>query len=136
MDRETRIELIKLWMEKARDDLATAEDNLRLDHTRGAVNRSYYAVFHAATAALLWHGEERAKHSGVQSTFGELFITTGLFDPEFGRIYTRARKEREEVDYKPASPTPSAEESGARLDESRRFVNRVEQYLREVGAIE
>lgn len=135
MDHGTRIDLIELWLEKAHDDLATAEDNLKLNHTRGAINRSYYAIFHAATAALLWHGEERARHSGVQSTFGELFIATKIFEPELGRLYTRARKEREEVDYKPASPVPTPEEASARLDESRRFVARVEEYLREVGAI-
>jgi len=136
MDRQARIDLIKLWLEKARDDLATAEDDLKLNHTRGVVNRSYYGIFHAATAALLWHGEERVKHSGVQSTFGELFITTGIFEPDLGRIYTRARKEREEVDYKPASPAPTPEQASTRLDESHRFVARIEQYLREVGAIE
>ena len=136
MDRAARIDLIKLWLEKAADDLRTAEDDLRFEHTRGAINRSYYAIFHAATAALLWHGEERAKHSGVQSTFGERFITTGLLEPEFGRIYTRARKEREEVDYKPASPVPTIEEATLRLEESHQFVARIERYLREVGAIE
>ena len=136
MDRQTRIDLIKLWLEKAHDDLATAEDNLRLNHTRGVVNRSYYAIFHAASATLLWHGEERAKHSGVQATFGERFIAAGIFEPELGRIYTRARREREEIDYKPASPTPTAEQASTRLDESRRFVARVERYLREVGALE
>lgn len=136
MDHRTRVNLIKLWLEKARDDLATAEDDLRLNHTRGVVNRSYYAIFHAASAALLWHGEERAKHSGVQATFGERFIAAGIFEPELGRIYTRARKEREEVDYQPAAPTPTPEQASTRLDESRRFVDRVERYLREVGALE
>ncbi len=136
MDDRARRDLIRLWLEKARDDLATAEDDLKLNHTRGAVNRSYYAIFHAATAALLWLGEERVKHSGVQSAFGERFIATGLFEPEYGRIYTRARKEREEADYQPASPVPTEAEANTRLDESRRFVMRVEQYLREVGALE
>jgi uncharacterized protein (UPF0332 family) len=129
VDDEAHGDLIRRWLDKARDDLATASDDLKLGHTRGAVNRSYYAIFHAPTAALLSRGEERARHSGVQSAFGEIFIVTGLFDAEFSRIYARARREREEADYSPAPTAPTIEEASARAGERGRFVRQVEQFL-------
>jgi hypothetical protein len=36
----------RLRLERAREDLETARDNIKQEHYRTAVNRAYYAVFH------------------------------------------------------------------------------------------
>jgi uncharacterized protein (UPF0332 family) len=59
VDDATKRLYIAAHLARATDDLATARDNVAHGHWRGAVNRAYYAIFHAASAALLqaalWH---------------------------------------------------------------------------------
>ncbi len=103
---------------------------------RGAAIRAYYTVFHVASAALLWHDQERVKHSGVHSAFGELFITAGKIEAEYGKIYTKARRMREATEYD-FEAKPLTEEDARRIvADSERFVVRLKEYLRGVGAIE
>jgi uncharacterized protein (UPF0332 family) len=135
MDDATRRAYIRVRLEKAQDDLATARDDLAHGHWRGAINRAYYTIFHTASAALLWHSVERARHSGTQSAFGEFLVKPGLIEAKYGEIYSRARKERERHDYDLDAPWPLAEDAGQVVADAERFVARIERYLREVGAI-
>ena len=106
MDDATKRADIETRLAKARDDLLTAQDDLGHGHWRGATNRAYYAVFHVASAVLLWLDIERARHSGTQAAFNEFLVKPGKLEPEYGQIYSRARKAREEQDYDlQAAPT-------------------------------
>ena len=58
-------------LERALEDLATAEDNLSNGRFRASVNRSYYAIFHAARAVLALDGLDFKKHAGVVGTFSK-----------------------------------------------------------------
>lgn len=116
--------------------MVTARDALAHDHWRGAVNRAYYTIFHTTSAALLWLDVERARHSGVQSALGEFLVKTGKIEPEFGEIYTRARKAREEQDYDIEARPLTAQDAEQVIASAERFVARLERYLREAGAIE
>ena len=116
--------------------MSTARDDLGHNHWRGATNRAYYAIFHVASAALLWLDVERGKHSGIQSAFNEFFVKPGILEPEYGRIYSRARKAREEQDYDLEAAPLTAEEADRIVTEAEGFLMRLERYLREVGAIE
>jgi uncharacterized protein (UPF0332 family) len=136
VDLETKRAYIRVRLMKAHEDLVAARDNLALGHRRVAVNRAYYAVFHSASAALLWLDVERAKHSGVQSAFNRFLIKPGLIEEEYGQIYRVARIWREEQDYSYQS-RPLDQPSAAQIvGEAERFVARLERYLREAGAIE
>jgi len=135
MDDATRSAYVQVRLAKAKDDLATARDDLVHEHCRGAINRAYYTIFYTASAALLWHNVERARHSGIQSSFGEFLIRSGAIEAEYGRIYSRARKMREKHDYDLDAAWPSMEEAEQIVADAERFVTRVERYLREVGAI-
>lgn len=55
-----------------------------LDHDRLAavVTRAYYAMFHAATAALLGEDVRRSSHRGLLSVFGERLVKTDRIDRE------------------------------------------------------
>lgn len=44
--------------------------------------RTYYAMFHAATAALLSQGIRRSKHSAVVAAFGRHLVKSGKFTAE------------------------------------------------------
>jgi uncharacterized protein (UPF0332 family) len=135
MDDTSKRAYIRVRLEKAQDDLATARDDLAHHHRRGAVNRAYYAVFHAASAALLWLDVERARHSGTQAAFGEFLIKPGLVEPEFGRMYASARQVREEQDYDLEAAPLTEKDAGRIIADAARFVARMERYLRQAGAI-
>jgi hypothetical protein len=107
---------------------------LQLGYLRAAVNRAYYTIFHTASAALLWIDIERSHHSGVQSAFGEFLVKPGAIEPEFGRLYVQARAAREEQDYDLEAAPLAAQDAAQLVDDAERFVNRIEQYLRHVGA--
>ena len=57
-----------------------------------AVSRAYYAVFHAAKAALAFHdGTSPGSHGGVPQQFGLKLVRSGLLEgmwgSEIGQIY-------------------------------------------------
>ncbi len=64
-----------------------------------AVNRTYYAFFHAAKAMLNVLGFDAKTHSGLISEFGLRIIKTNLIDKKFGEYFRRAFEMRESSDY-------------------------------------
>lgn len=54
-------------LEQAKQCLVSAKTLLSINDLRGAVNRAYYAVFHAMRSVLILEGKDFAKHSGVIS---------------------------------------------------------------------
>lgn len=98
------------------------------------MSRAYYAVFYMASAALFARAQTRAKHSGVESAFAQFLVKPGDIEPEYSRIYQQARRQREDVDY---AETPYIDESSVRqtVADAARFVSRIEQFLRDMGAL-
>lgn len=136
MDLETKRTYINIRLAKAREDLATAHEMLHVARWRGAVNRAYYAVFHAASAALLWLDIERSKHSGVQAAFNRFLVKPGLIEVEYSQIYKDARDWREEQDYKDLVRALNQAITTQIVRDAERFTARLERYLREVGAMD
>jgi uncharacterized protein (UPF0332 family) len=136
VDISSKRAIIQLRLKKAHEDLDTAQDLLKLSRWRGAVNRAYYTVFHAASAMLLWLGIERAKHAGVQAAFNEFLIKPGLIEKEFGRIFRVTRESREEQDYSISTREMDETIATQFVRDAERFITRSEQYLRQEGAIE
>jgi uncharacterized protein (UPF0332 family) len=133
VDDVTKRLYITAHLTRATDDLATARDNAAHGHWRGAVNRAYYAVFHAASAALLHLDVERARHAGVQAAFGAFLVRAGLIEPEFGQIYSRVRQAREMQDYDVTAVTLTFEETERLVSAAERFIARLDSYLRQAG---
>jgi uncharacterized protein (UPF0332 family) len=87
--------------------LGQARRSLRSGHVlladgdpNGAVNRIYYALYHAATAALLRLGESVPKtHSGLIARFGAAVVSTGSLAPELGRLINEVEQLRLAADY-------------------------------------
>ena len=135
MDDASKRISIAAHLARAHDDLGTARNDWAYGHWRGAANRAYYAVFHAASAALLWLGIERARHAGVLAAFGEFLIKPGLIAPEFGQIYNRIRQAREMQDYDLMAVPLTAVEVERIVGEVERFITQMESYLHQVGAV-
>ena len=133
MDQDTKT-IIRIRYEQAKDDLKWARKLYEQGGYRQAISRSYYAVFEIATAALRTQNIERKKHSGIESAFNRFFIKPGLIEPEFGAIYVKAFRDRLNADY--AVSTDFTEQNARRtVENAERFFERLEKYLRDVGAI-
>ena len=64
-----------------------------------ALNRTYYAVFHAMRAVLALDGIDMKHHSGIISEFRKRYIKTGIFDRELSVIISRQFDNRTGSDY-------------------------------------
>lgn len=90
---------IQAHLQKAEQALDDA--TFLIEHGRGeaAVNRTYYAAFHMARAALLTKAEEPTSHAGVLNRFSYHFIRTGRIPEEVGEALARAETFRNRADY-------------------------------------
>lgn len=131
MEKETRASIRKK-LERAEEDVAVAESLKRQGSYRQAISRAYYAVFAAASAALLTQDITRKKHSGVESAFNQYIANPGLVKRQLGTMYRRAYEARQEADY-----SDLAEFSELRAEEvladAQEFVANIKQFLREQG---
>jgi uncharacterized protein (UPF0332 family) len=92
-------ESIEALLQKADQALDDASYLLEDDRVEAAMNRAYYASFHAARAALLTEGEEPSSHAGILSRFSYHFIRTGRISEEVGQVLARAETDRNRADY-------------------------------------
>ncbi|TAL67623.1 MAG: HEPN domain-containing protein [Bacteroidetes bacterium] len=64
-----------------------------------AVSRSYYAVYHAMTAALLFKDEVYSSHARTIGAFNRIYIKSGIFPKNFTRIIHDLFQDRQLGDY-------------------------------------
>lgn len=72
-------------LQRSEEILEEARVLLAAGHRRGAVDRHYYAMFHAARALLALKGMDSSKHSGVIAMFNREFVKTGELPKEMGK---------------------------------------------------
>lgn len=70
-------EIVSYWLDKAKESLLSAQDELSAGRLPFAVNRIYYACFYAVSAALLTENLKFKKHSGVRASFHQYLVKTG-----------------------------------------------------------
>ncbi len=121
---------VALYMDHAHQMLEVAEHNLGEGFYSSAVNRAYYAIFYAANAMLATQGLARSKHSGVISAFREHFVKPGLIEAEYSRMYGRIMDDRQAGDYD-IDKMLATDQARSDLDDARKFVTRMETYLRQ-----
>ncbi|RZM06583.1 MAG: HEPN domain-containing protein [Pedobacter sp.] len=64
-----------------------------------AINRSYYAAFHAVSALLFKNDIKVKAHSGAKAMLELHFVKTSLLSVEWGRFYAQLFNERNDSDY-------------------------------------
>jgi len=91
------------FLDKATENLESAEMLFDSGKFNASANRAYYAVFHAAIFALSANGlvDENNGHEWVQRTFnGELIYKRKIFSSEFRAYLQEIMSVRLEADYK------------------------------------
>jgi uncharacterized protein (UPF0332 family) len=122
---------LQALMERARRSLRSARNIFEDGDHDFAMSRAYYAMFYAATAALLSQGITRTKHSGVIAAFGQHLVKPGKVTAEHQRALQAAFRDRSAGDY--AGVFPSREEVERRLQEAENFITAVTDFLKAKG---
>jgi uncharacterized protein (UPF0332 family) len=134
VEKETKA-LIAKKIERAREDLRFAKSLQAEGGFRQAVSRAYYAIFAAATAALLTQDISRKKHSAVEAAFNQYLAYAGLVERELAITYRDAFNARMDADYSDLIQFNESRtaEVVANADE---FVQHMEEFLRGQGALD
>ena len=128
---DDKIILSKVRLEKAKECLTAAKLLLAAQDGLFASNRSYYAVFHAMRAVLVFDDYDSKKHSGIISEFRKRYIKTGIFEDDLSRIIGDQFDMRSHSDYDDFY-TASREEIESQYHDAEYFVETIEQYLIEI----
>lgn len=122
-------ELIKWRMEKAKNTYQEGLILLDAGMLDGAVNRFYYAVFHAMRSVLATKGYDAPKHSGVISLFNKHFVKPGYISKQASKIVTTTFSERSTADYNDCKTFLENEVNMIR-DQVKTFLEEVENFIK------
>jgi uncharacterized protein (UPF0332 family) len=114
-------EEVRLHLERANDCIKDAELLLAAHRPSATVGRSYYAMFHAATAALLGKDIKRHSHQGLISAFGQFLVKQGKVESRFHKYIAEAFDLRQESDYQPVAEV-TEQQAGKVLERAKEFV--------------
>jgi uncharacterized protein (UPF0332 family) len=119
-------------LEKADRAIISAKVLLDNGDTEGACNRSYYAMFNAARAALILVGApsevtEGKSHSGLHAAFNRYLIKPGHIPQAFGVEFRRAERLRQISDY--LGEQIESERAGLTLRHASEFVQEIKNNL-------
>ena len=124
-------ELAGYRMERAKEMLSAAEDNLKICQYKTSLNGSYYAIFHAMRAMNILKGFDSSKHSGVIAYFNKEYIKEGIMDKELSVIIKSSSFLREKSDYDDFFIV-GRNETENQLASAKVFLEAVEKYLSEM----
>src|SRR5918993_293059 len=118
-----------IYLAKAYESLLTAESEFANGRYNSCANRSYYACFQAAIAAMLIEGIRPAgqwNHQYVQAQFvGVLINKRKRYESELRRVLADNQSLRDKADYRPELVT--ATQASRALRRTRLFVTAIRQ---------
>lgn len=117
-------------MNRSKEDLAAAVINHEAGFYKTAINRSYYAIFHAIRAVNILDGFDASKHSSVIAHFNQFYVHEGKFDRSTYKLIDSAYRIREKCDYSDFFMV-SKEDSEEQISNAKEFIIRIEKFLTE-----
>ena len=126
---EEKSVLKNLHVEKADLFLLQADEMCALHHWDLAINRYYYACFHALHALFLEYGFSAHTHEGLIILFGREFVQTGKIDRQYGRFLSRMEQLRKLADYN-CTTSVSEEEAHELAQPAHGLVNEIKKMLK------
>lgn len=120
--------LCQYRLDRAKEDLLTAENNHQAGFYKAAINRSYYAIFHGIRAVNVLDNFDASKHSSVIAHFNQFYVHTGEFERGVYKMIDSAYRIREKCDYSDFFVVSKAD-SEIQLKHAHDFVSVVETYL-------
>ena len=130
--KQSACDMSRYRLQRADEDLASAKRNLKDADFRTAINRSYYAIFHALRSVLALDEFDSKKHSGIISEFRKRYVKTGLFDVSISDMIGDAFKIRNESDYSDMYIV-SKEETYRQVENADIVISAIRDYLKSEG---
>lgn len=118
-------ELAGYRMDRAKEMLVAARENLEIGQYKTSLNRSYYAIFHAMRAMNILKGFDSSKHSGVIAFFDKEYLKENILDRNLSIVIKNSAFLREKSDYDDFY-IASKQEAEKQLEEAERFLDAVE----------
>lgn len=116
-------------LNKAYQRLQAAKELFQMKYYDDCVNRAYYSMVSAATAALR-HKEITTKtHKGLHNKFSDVYIKSGEIETKLGRQFRYAEDLRNKVDYD-SFETISEEQAELVLEDAETFIDSVEKLIK------
>lgn len=99
LQTEARNDMVKVEFDRAWKIMHEAEINLANELWNVVGNRIYYAIFHGVSGLLIKNGLKVGSHKGASVMFARHFVQTGIFEPEYSKLYGQLQSIREKADY-------------------------------------
>lgn len=128
-------ELSKYRYERALEDLKNAKEVFNSGSYKLALNRSYYAIFHAMRAVNVLDEFDSSKHSGVIAHFNQYHVKTGDFEKIASKIIQNAMEMREHADYEDFF-VASKKDAEEQINRAEQFLGYVDVFLKDRGIIQ
>lgn len=122
------VELSKYRYERALEDLKNAKEVFNSGSYKLALNRSYYAIFHAMRAVNVLDEFDSSKHSGVIAHFNQYHVKTGDFEKIASKIIQNAMEMREHADYEDFF-VASKKDAEEQISKAEQFLEYVKAFL-------
>lgn len=90
---------VEKCLRNADEILLEMEHLMAGSYYRGAIGRAYYAMFQAASAAMLAKNIDTGNRQAIIPAFADAFIKTGLLDGKFEKYFKGAFSARTETEY-------------------------------------
>lgn len=126
---------LRAEMDRAEKALQAARLLCEAGLLEDAISRSYYAVLHAAKAALLVHDAVAESHASVRRLFGKVLIQEGHIEREWAAVIANEQDQRMMADYD-AEATWEVEAVGKLVDSAQAFIKRIHDYIDHVESAE
>ena len=129
MEHEKLKDLSRVRFEKAEKCLSAARDLIVTNNSRGAANRSYYAIFHAMRAVLAFDEIDMRHHSGIISEFRKRYLKTDILDRKLSETISDLFDIRTNCDYDDFYVV-SRDEVLTQVDRADAFLEAIREYLK------
>lgn len=86
-------------LDRAKEELDTAELLFHNAKLKAANNRAYYSIYYSLTAVLCLEPIAFKRHKDTIGYFNKNYVHTGMFSEEIGRGIAKAAKIRHASDY-------------------------------------
>ncbi len=127
------IDLSNYRLKQSEEMFEAAKKNYEIGQYKTALNRAYYAVFHAMRAVNILEGFDSSKHSGVISYFNHNFLKTEKLDSKLSKIVKSTYYLREKSDYDDFY-IASKIEVETQINNAQVFLNSIIEYLNKYEA--
>ena len=134
MPEQIPLELSELQLNRAKETLTYVPAYINAGDYNGAINRAYYAAFHAIKAIEILDNFDSKKHSGVIAYFRQQYIKTGELDVSLSKIIETLQVRREDSDYN-MTVKFNSEDAYDSLNKATTFVAAVEDFLNQILGI-